>query len=129
MSFCLYKIFLHREYFRLLLRSIASNNSLFCGAENRRTAVHNTALLHQFYYVGQCIALSLLYGGPGPHFFCETTANYLLGLPYPSPSDVSNDVPDYDIVQKINQVICDLLAIYHYNTIETFPVGNYSSNC
>ena len=34
------------------------------------TAVHNTVALErqEFYYVGQCIALSILYGGPGPHF-------------------------------------------------------------
>lgn len=95
---------LNREYFRLLMQEISSNNALMCGAERRRTAIHNTALLQkkEYYYVGQTIALSLLYGGPGPHFFSDTAANYLLSLPITSIEKA--DIPDADIVEKINQV-------------------------
>lgn len=86
--------------------SLASNNSLFCGADHRRTATHNTALLErkEFFFVGQCIALSLLYGGPGPHFFCETTADYLLGLPFSTSASIASDVPDYEVSEKIKKV-------------------------
>ena len=90
-----------REYFRLLMQEIASNNALMCGAGDRRTAIHNTTLLQnkEFYYVGQCIALSILYGGPGPHCFSDTAANYLLSLPISSVEKA--DIPD---TEKISQV-------------------------
>ena len=86
------------------MQEIASNNALLCGAGDRRTAIHNTTLLQskEFYYVGQCIALSILYGGPGPHCFSATAANYLLGLPISSVAKA--DIPDADIIEKISQV-------------------------
>ena len=101
-----FSLFYNREYFRLLMCSLAENNSPFCGMEFQRTATHNMALLQrkEFFFVGQCIALSLLYGGPGPHFFCETAANYLLDLPFPSSSKIASEVPDYEISEKIKQV-------------------------
>ena len=61
---------------------IRANASLMCGMSGRQTALHNTVALEkkEFYNVGRCIALSIIYGCPGPHFFSETAANYLLSF-------------------------------------------------
>ena len=83
--------------------SLACSNALFCGPEHRRTAAHNTAVLQrkEFHFVGQSIALSILYGGPGPLFFSETAANYLLGLPFSSSvAHIAGDMPDYEIIEN-----------------------------
>ena len=84
------------------MMEIRANASLMCGKDGRRTALHNTAALEkeEFYNVGRCIALSIIYGGPGPHFFSETAANYLLGLPM-----AKDDIPDQSIALTIEQVV------------------------
>lgn len=93
-----------REYLRLLLYELGNNCSLFCGPDNCRTAMHNMSALHkeEYLHVGQCIALSILYNGPGPHFFSDAAANYLLGIPV---IDISHkDIPDPEIIDKVTQV-------------------------
>ena len=94
-----------REFFRLIMIEVGSNSALLSGMEGRRTAVHNTVALEkrEFLCVGRCIALSIIYGGPGPHFFSDAAARYLLGLPI---VHVANeDIPDQVIATKIKQVI------------------------
>ena len=68
-----------REFFKLLTESIASNNSLFQGELHRRVPRPNLSELNKksFYYVGCCIALTLLHGGPNPSFFAPSVAKYL----------------------------------------------------
>ncbi len=86
------------------MKELSGNSALFCGQDNHRTAVHNISALHKGEYerVGQCIAMSILYNGPGPHFFGETAANYLLNIPITKvPCD---DIPDYEIRGKVLQV-------------------------
>ena len=61
--------------------------------------------LEEFLCVDRCIILTILFNGPGPHFFCETEANYLLGIPI---TDVPhNDTPDPEICDRIIQVCCN----------------------
>jgi hypothetical protein len=59
-----------REYFRLLLSATESNNLLLSGPEYSRTPTHNVCELERmsFFYIGVIIALSLVHGGPAPHF-------------------------------------------------------------
>lgn len=92
-----------REYLRLLMHDIASNNALFCGPEDYRTVAHNTLALHKEEYlcVGKCIALSILCNGPGPHFISEATTSYLLNIPVDASHE---DIPDRDIRDKIMKV-------------------------
>ena len=63
-----------REFFRLVLADLATNNALFDGCEQRRIARHNVIELQGESYLiaGRVIALSLMYGGPAPQFFCKT---------------------------------------------------------
>ena len=58
------------EFFRLLMLGIKNDASLFCGSENEKSLTHNVLALRRkkYYCVRKCIALSLSYGGPGPHF-------------------------------------------------------------
>lgn len=93
-----------REFFRLVLADIASNNALFDGGSQRRVVRHNLIELQKNSYliVGRIIALSLMYGGPAPQFFARVVAEYLLGI---TPYTVSvEDVPDYRIQQSLFQV-------------------------
>ena len=57
---------------------------------------------HTFFNVGRCIALSIIYGGPGPHFFSETAANYLLRLPITAVP--IGDIPDPSISSAVEEV-------------------------
>ena len=41
------------------------------------------------------------YGGPGPHFLCETIARYLCNEPVTTPQ---LDVPDYEVRERIEKV-------------------------
>ena len=69
-----------REYFRLVLKAISTSNSLFCGLDGNRTPNHNVTELKKktFYDVGVLIALSLVHGGPAPHFFSPAVADYII---------------------------------------------------
>ena len=57
-----------REYMRLPLSSIISNNSLFCGDINSRFLRHNVIELNKktFFYVGEILSITLIHGGPAP---------------------------------------------------------------
>ena len=93
-----------REFFRLVLADIASNNALFDGGSQRRVVRHNLIELqgNSYLIVGRIIALSLMYGGPAPQFFARAVAEYMLGI---TPYTVSvEDVPDYHIQQSLFQV-------------------------
>ena len=52
--------------------------------------------------VGRIIALSLIYGGPPPHFFARAVAEYLLGIT--RFTIAIEDVPDHDVQQSLLRV-------------------------
>ena len=96
-----------REYMRLLLGSIISNNSnnsLFCGDVNSRFLRHNVIELNKktYFYVGQILSITLVHGGPAP-FFAEPIADYILyGLEKVKVSIA--DVQDKVIKRKLQKV-------------------------
>ena len=92
-----------REFFRLLMLEIGKDTSLFCGPEGRRTPTHNLLALqrNEYFFVGKCIALSISYGGPGPHFLCETIARYMCNEPVTTPQLA---VPNYEVRERIEKV-------------------------
>lgn len=97
-----------REFFRLLWRDIAADNTLFIGPENKRLLTHNCMALQSEHYalVGRCIGLSLLNGGGGPHFLSESVAAYIIGEPLKVlPVE---EVPDFEIREKIIKVWIDI---------------------
>ena len=94
------------EYLRLLLGSVASNNSLFCGDGDARFVRHNVLELKKrsYFHVGQIISLYLMHGGPAPTFLSEAIADYILyGLEKINTS--INDVQDVDIKRKLQTVL------------------------
>ena len=62
-----------REFLTLLMRDIARNNSLFQGKLHQQ--LPRPILLElsrkSFYYVGLCIAMTLVQGGPVPRILCH----------------------------------------------------------
>ena len=60
--------------------------------------------------MGKCIALSLSYGGPGPHFICKTIARLLCKEPITSPM---SDVPNYEIRVKLKKIIFLRTQLYN----------------
>ncbi len=61
-----------REFFHYILLEIAENDSLLSGSDTTRCSLHNLVELERkTYYVGVIIALSLIHGGPAPHFFFQ----------------------------------------------------------
>ena len=99
-----------REYFRLVLAEIANNNSLFDGHPQQRVVRHNLIELagNSYFIVGRVIALSLIYGGPAPHFFSRATAEYVLGIT-PYTFDIK-DIPDYVLQQSLLKV-CEIYTV------------------
>ena len=68
-----------REFLTLLMRDIAGNNSLFQGKPHQQLPRRNLLELSKksFYYVGLCIAMTLVQGGPDPGFFAPSVARYI----------------------------------------------------
>ena len=84
-----------REFFHLLLMSIAQNNMLFCGPPTSRTPNHNVMELQKmtFKYVGVFFALSIVHGGPAPMFLSSAVANYI-AYGVQRVKAIPEDVPD-----------------------------------
>lgn len=69
-----------REFLRLLVACIASNNMLFTGDETARVPTHNIIQLQNktYQHVGEMLAVTIVHGGPAPAFFSPAVANYIL---------------------------------------------------
>lgn len=69
-----------REFFHILVSSIAHNHLLFAGEEGNRVPTHNILELEKrsYFYVGEILAVSIVHGGPAPSFFTEAVADFLL---------------------------------------------------
>lgn len=96
-----------REFLYLLLKALASSNTLFCGPNESRMPQHNVTELKKktFYYVGVIIALSLIHGGPGPGFFTSAIANYIVDGATNVKVGVADIVNNTEIKQKI-ELVC-----------------------
>ena len=94
-----------REFFMLLLKSIANNSAVLSGPLNRRILQHNTAALQDnvYYIIGKIIALSFVHGGPPPTFFAPCVIDYIIGgIENVEPS--IDDIPDLEIQDAIRKV-------------------------
>lgn len=102
-----------REYLSILITSMACNNNLFQGDMQRRLPRPNLLELDKksYYYVGMCIAMTFVHGGPNPAFFSPSTAKYIVSGKI-SPS--LDDVPDEDLKHKLYKVwtCSDTLLLY-----------------
>lgn len=97
-----------REYFRLVLAAIATNNTLLCGPDSSRTPNHHVEELERmtFFYIGVIVALSLVHGGPAPQFFSPAVADYIVCGVQGVKATIS-DIPHSMIRQSLQKVyIC-----------------------
>lgn len=107
-----------REMFRLVLKHI-ENSSIFMGSKYKFLSLNRNFLENIYYFSGQIIALSIIHGGPGPHFFSEVFYKCIIeGFENCEPS---YDFIDYDIVEKIKklEVMEDLEKMNNYILEET----------
>ena len=109
-----------RENFRLVLSELARNNALFDGDCDRRVLRHNLIELgsNSFLIAGRIMALSLVYGGPAPHFLARAVAEYILAI---RPYSVSvDDIPDSTVRQDVIKVIGICYCFEHLIVIHIF---------
>ena len=93
-----------REFLRLLMGEIASNNSLFSGDVHRVPVQNMSALENQtYYYIGQMMAVSLIHGGPAPTFLAPSVVDYIIkGIRGADPQ--VKEVPNLHVRSKLNEV-------------------------
>ena len=94
-----------REFFQHLLKNISTNNSIFCGPEDKRCILHNLVELDKrtYYYIGMLLSLSIVYGGPAPKFLAPTLANYI-AFGDSAKASIS-DIPEIDVKEKLMAVM------------------------
>ncbi|XP_062407242.1 G2/M phase-specific E3 ubiquitin-protein ligase-like [Sardina pilchardus] len=73
-----------REYLRLLMRSVHQSNIFEGHEKDRRLSLDTQALQTKLYtWVGKMIAVCVVHGGVGPHFFSERLFHQICGIPTP----------------------------------------------
>ena len=99
-----------REFFHYLWSAIAKDSSIFTGSEDRRILAHNVISLEKGHYslVGKCIALAIVYGGTGPHFFSESVTSHIFNEKL-SVAAIS-EIPDDILRSKIMKVFIIYLS-------------------
>lgn len=95
-----------REYFHLALQAMADDGQMFHGPCDRRSFVHNIqgVAKRKFFFAGALVAISLANGGPG--FLCMAKAvfNYLCYGLGPMVQPELDDMPDFEIKEKLDRV-------------------------
>ncbi|XP_045898128.1 G2/M phase-specific E3 ubiquitin-protein ligase-like [Micropterus dolomieu] len=71
-----------REFLTLLMKHL-KDRPIFDGPEGHRFLVYNANAVREdeYYLAGKMIAVSVVHGGPGPHFLSEDLVHYLAGQP------------------------------------------------
>ncbi|KAM4532095.1 uncharacterized protein V3H82_025949 isoform 1-T1 [Fundulus diaphanus] len=108
-----------RREFLTLLMAILRNRPIFDGPPESRYIVCNSraAREDEFFLAGKMIAVSIVHGGPAPHFLAKNVVNYMIGNP--SFSANIEDVKDEEIGKVLKQVGTDL-DLGNRNKIITF---------
>ena len=91
-----------REFLRLLMGEIASNNSLLSGDDKCRVPVPNMTVLEKqtYCYVGKMVAVSLIHGGPAPTFLAPSVVDYVIkGIRGADPE--VKEVPNLQVRSKL----------------------------
>ncbi|XP_077100303.1 uncharacterized protein LOC143751604 isoform X2 [Siphateles boraxobius] len=89
-----------REYLRLLMRAIHQSN-VFQGHEKDLSLALDTQALENRLYasVGKMIAMCVVHGGVGPHFFSERLFQQICGMPTSSAS--VDEVGDHTLREQL----------------------------
>ncbi|CAI5668462.1 G2/M phase-specific E3 ubiquitin-protein ligase-like isoform X2 [Oreochromis niloticus] len=94
-----------RREFLTLLMSHLRNRPIFDGPPDRRYLVYNSraAMEDEYFLAGKMIAVSIVNGGPAPHFLSKNLVNRMIGDP--SFSATIEDVKDEEIGKVLHQVL------------------------
>lgn len=91
-----------REMFSLVFKQVV-DSGITRGSVPDMTFMHDQQALQDHHYkvLGQLVALSLLNGGSGPHFFCPILAHYLVCTEYhPTPTELLDQLPEENCALK-----------------------------
>lgn len=120
-----------RELFKFVLNFV-QNSQLFTGAMKKHISLHNNSLEEKLYYeTGRLISLSLVHGGPGPHFFSETLFCMLttgVQTTIPNLDDVDNEIRNKLILLKDTETLLELQDIVTSENIFSIAGCHYIKN-
>ncbi|MED6232366.1 hypothetical protein ATANTOWER_028597 [Ataeniobius toweri] len=93
-----------RREFLTLLMSHLRNHPIFDGPRENRYLICNSraARKDEYFLAGKMIAVSIVHGGPAPHFLSKNLVNHMMGNP--SFSTTAEDVKDEEIGKGLQQV-------------------------
>ncbi|XP_067298642.1 uncharacterized protein [Pseudorasbora parva] len=92
-----------REYLRLLMRAIHQSNVFQGHEKDRNLALDTQALENRLYAsVGKMIAVCVVHGGVGPHFFSERLFQQICGMPT-SPASM-DEVEDHTLREQLIKI-------------------------
>ncbi|MEQ2292282.1 hypothetical protein AMECASPLE_021611 [Ameca splendens] len=94
-----------RREFLTLLMSHLRNHPIFDGPLENRYLICNSraARKDEYFLAGKMIAVSIVHGGPAPHFLSKNLVNHMMGNP--SFSTTAEDVKDEEIGKGLQQVL------------------------
>ncbi|XP_034145240.1 G2/M phase-specific E3 ubiquitin-protein ligase-like [Esox lucius] len=92
-----------REFLTLLMKHL-KDRPIFDGPEGHRFWVYNANAVREdeYYMAGKMIAVSVVHGGPGPHFLSEDLVHYLAGQP--SFHATNNLITDEEIGKALQEI-------------------------
>ncbi|XP_078023637.1 uncharacterized protein LOC117251931 isoform X2 [Epinephelus lanceolatus] len=92
-----------REFLTLLMKHL-KDRPIFDGPEGHRFLVYNANAVREdeYYLAEKMIAVSVVHGGPGPHFLSEDLVHYLVGQP--SFKSTVNLITDEEIGKALQEV-------------------------
>ncbi|XDV52365.1 hypothetical protein PO909_021099 [Leuciscus waleckii] len=92
-----------REFLTLLMKHL-KDRPIFDGPEGHRFLVYNANAVREdeYYLAGKMIAVSVVHGGPGPHFLSEDLVHYLAGQP--SFKATNNLITDEEIGKALQEI-------------------------
>ncbi|XP_024864663.1 uncharacterized protein LOC108243755 [Kryptolebias marmoratus] len=94
-----------RREFLTLLMAILRTRPIFAGPPESHYIVCNSraARVDEYFLAGKIIAVSIVHGGPAPHFLSKNLVNYMIGNS--SFSATVEDVADEEIGKVLKQVL------------------------
>ncbi|XP_051796699.1 G2/M phase-specific E3 ubiquitin-protein ligase-like isoform X1 [Acanthochromis polyacanthus] len=92
-----------REFLTLLMKHL-KDRPIFDGPEGHRFLVYNANAVREdeYFLAGKMIAVSVVHGGPGPHFLSEDLVHYLAGQP--SFKATVNLITDEEIGKALQEI-------------------------
>uniref|UniRef100_A0A1Y1JV40 HECT domain-containing protein n=2 Tax=Photinus pyralis TaxID=7054 RepID=A0A1Y1JV40_PHOPY len=112
-----------REMFRLVLEYL-KNSELFTGKNKKHITLNNRCIQDNLYVeAGKIIALSLVHGGPGPHFFSQTLFSLLAyghENTVPTLDDVDEDIRTAIVKLQELEILSDLQEMLI--SVSSFPI-------